>query len=390
MRELEVVRQVRASLLRDGLAGYRVLDLYTDAHPTLRVDPTLQPFQRFALLLDGMTVHPDLVGRLSDGETTFAIEAKGTDDLLRGLSQASCYRFGFHRAFLASAGTPPADLLILARQQHVGVLAVFPDQIQILDLPPAHLPLHRHAIAIEQQFVTTRAIQTTFSFNLPTHYLSVAVALRDAAVLSRTALEARLRADYVVLPRGTQGFGAALRGAQKLGLIRIQGDQVERTLIGEAAGQLLPDLPTLTAIHHVIATRGSRTTLAEQNPAAGAVLRWLLAADVVAMLIVTTLRDLSGGPVALPERARRALERDRVQSLTIFFTPELISEITDSRGQVLWSQVQPRHFRSNTFFQYKSILKHAGILAPHPLGGASVVNYDPTADRWELASVMLK
>jgi hypothetical protein len=77
MREIDVVRQVRTFLLEAGLAGHRVVDLYTDAHPTLREDSSLQPFQRFTLLLDGLTVHPDLVGRLSDGETTFVIEAKG-------------------------------------------------------------------------------------------------------------------------------------------------------------------------------------------------------------------------------------------------------------------------------------------------------------------------
>jgi hypothetical protein len=34
--------------------------------------------------------------------------------------------------------------------------------------------------------------------------------------------------------------------------------------------------------------------------------------------------------------------------------------------------------------QYKSILKHAGFIKPHRLGGASVKDYDPDADLWEL------
>ena len=145
MRELDVVRQTRSFLLQQGLAGRRVVDIYTDAHPTLISDASLRPFQRFTLALEGFTVHPDLVGRLDDGETTFAIEAKGEDDHLRGLAQASCYRFGFHLVFLVGAGRPPIDLVTLARQQHVGVLAAYRDRIDVLEIPPALQPLRQHA-----------------------------------------------------------------------------------------------------------------------------------------------------------------------------------------------------------------------------------------------------
>jgi hypothetical protein len=52
---------------------------------------------------------------------------------------------------------------------------------------------------------------------------------------------------------------------------------------------------------------------------------------------------------------------------------------------VLWHKVELRHFRSTTFLQYKSVLKHAGIVAPHALGGVSAHSYDPDRDIWELA-----
>jgi hypothetical protein len=50
----------------------------------------------------------------------------------------------------------------------------------------------------------------------------------------------------------------------------------------------------------------------------------------------------------------------------------------------VWQRIAPQHYRSTTFFQYKSILKHAGVLAPHTLGGTSTRSYDPDADLWEL------
>jgi hypothetical protein len=35
--------------------------------------------------------------------------------------------------------------------------------------------------------------------------------------------------------------------------------------------------------------------------------------------------------------------------------------------------------------QYKSILKHAGIIKAHRLGGSSAKKYDPDKDIWEMA-----
>lgn len=44
MQEIEVIRRVRQHLQQHGLLNQPLLDLYTDAHPTLLADPTLLPF----------------------------------------------------------------------------------------------------------------------------------------------------------------------------------------------------------------------------------------------------------------------------------------------------------------------------------------------------------
>ncbi len=49
--------------------------------------------------------------------------------------------------------------------------------------------------------------------------------------------------------------------------------------------------------------------------------------------------------------------------------------------------MEAQHFRSTTFMQYKSVLKHAGIIEPHTLGGSSSKAYDPDRDIWELAAL---
>ncbi len=86
MQEIDVIRQTRSYLQEHGLFNTPLLDVYTDSHPALLGDAGLRPFQRFTLTYDRFSVHPDLVGRLADGETTFAIEAKGDRDLLHGIA----------------------------------------------------------------------------------------------------------------------------------------------------------------------------------------------------------------------------------------------------------------------------------------------------------------
>ncbi len=55
-------------------------------------------------------------------------------------------------------------------------------------------------------------------------------------------------------------------------------------------------------------------------------------------------------------------------------------------GTTPWREVPGDAFRSTTFFQTKSIFKHAGLLAPRTLGGASARRYDPDTDHWQRRS----
>jgi hypothetical protein len=391
VEEIEVIRRTRSFLQANGLGGHRVLDLYTDAHPTLLRDPALQPFQRFTLAFDGFAAHPDLAGRLDDGETTFGVEAKGEDDLLRGIAQADLYRAGFHLALFASAGVPSPDLVAIARQRGVGVLAVTLDGVQVIDLPPAHLPRLRQAEGVRKQFAASNTISRQFVFNLPTHYLCFVpvlaewVGLYGATPAALEALKPFTRKLYPVLPAD---FRAALAGAEKLGLVRVQGQQAQLTFVGRAAVTLLPDSATLADIHRQLATRGSGLTLASEHPPAGAVLRCLLYGDPVARFIIDVLADLGPkAPVPMPDLVRHAAERDRTLTPVVFFKPEAGHAITDDRGRILWEKVRPEHYRSTTFFQYKSVLKHAGVLAPHALGGPSARGYRPEGDVWELLAI---
>lgn len=305
MQEIEVIRATRRFLKKHGLLGVSVLEpLFTDAHPSLLGATDLRPFQRFTLAFDGFAVHPDLVGRLADGESLVAIEAKGTSDFLRGIAQAELYRRGFHVVLLACAGRPPQELLILARQRSVGVLAVFPDQVEVLYLPPAHLPQLRHAERIRRQFAVNVALISPFYFNLPTHYLAMVPVLwaweqeRSDFWASLRDLAPMARACYPVLPQTDASLRGALRGAAKLGLVELQADRARLTFTGRTVTALLPTASNLAQIHTQLVTGSRRETLAMLHPQAGAVLRLLITTDPIAQLLIDTLQ-VAGSPLSM-------------------------------------------------------------------------------------------
>jgi hypothetical protein len=295
---------------------------------------------------------------------------------------------GFHLGLFACSGPLSPDLRAIARHRGVGVLAVTAKAVEVIDLPPAHLPRLRHADSVRIQFRTADANQRQFDLNLPTHYLSLVPVLaawsgqHGAQPAGLVELEDFARQLYPALG-GT--FRKALAGAEKLGLVRRQGKQARLTYLGRSVVPLLPDAAALAEVHKQVVTPGSGLTLASAHPAAGAVLRCLLCSDPVASFIIDVLTDLGPGkPVPMPDLVREAAARDKALAPMVFFTPAAVDEIADDRGRIVWEKVQPGHYRSTTFDQYKSVLKHAGVLAPHALGGSSSRDYRPENDVWEL------
>jgi hypothetical protein len=67
-----------------------------------------------------------------------------------------------------------------------------------------------------------------------------------------------------------------------------------------------------------------------------------------------------------------------------FLKPASAEKLADDRGRIRWEAAVGEDFRSTTFLQYKSILKHSGLLRPTPLGVSSSMRYDPLKDIWAL------
>lgn len=384
MQEIEVIRQTRAFLQRQGLFGKPILDLYTDAHPALIADRGLEPFQRFRVQFDAFAVHPDLVGRLADGQTMFAVEAKGKDDWLKGIAQADTYRQGFHAVALATAGIPSPDMRLFARQRGLGIIAVQPSRVDLIEAPILHLPRFEYAEAVRRQFSAGTTLRTQFYYNLPTHYLACAIALAEweqqhGAISVEVALfEPFVRSCYPAMPRD---FKPALRGAEKLGLLLIQGQHLRLSALGRTCAALLPTATEMNRLHQ----EAKQRPLAQLNPHVAAVLRILLFNEPIAGFINQTLAQI--GPqqvIPMPALVETAARLDKVLAPSIFFFPHTAAELIDDQGFIVWRKVLPEHYRTSIYMQYKQIMMHAGIIADHGIGATSSKRYQPERDRWEL------
>jgi hypothetical protein len=375
-------------LLRErGLGDQPVSRLFTDAHPTLLGYAELRPFQRFALDLGDLVVHPDLVGQLADGETLFAVEAKGEADLVRGLAQAELYQEAFHLTFLAAgAGALSRAVLAFARRKNVGVVAVGPTsgaaaEASLVHVPYAQRPVRdAHAFVARQLDSVVRVTEQTYLLNLPTHYLVWAIVLPPAGPREVDALPGLL-AGY---PLGGSWRGA-LRGAEKLGLVRVSGPTARLTDVGAAVKALLP--PTLdewAAVHRRARVQGG-ATMARACPAAGAALRLLLLHDPMVQLILAGLRTFPGASATFAALAVACDGLDHARAPVFFLKPEAAASLSDDRGRVRWGDARAGDYRSTMYQQYKSVLKHAGLLSPARLGGTSSTSYVPERDVWALA-----
>lgn len=374
MNELEVVRRAHRFLEKHEIQDHRVAQLYTDAHHTLLGKDELRPFQRFTLELGDRVVHPDLVAQLDDGETLLAIEAKGTSGLTRGLAQAQQYQEGFHLSVLASDATAMGSSVErFARRQNVGLLAV-QDTVRIVHWPLPKQPWRDPARSIRRQMEAAGQVSShnTFLYNLPTHYLVWAIVLSPGEWYERGELEPKIK-EYP-MPKDWIG---AVRGARKLGIIKEDGTRVRLTATGEAVQDILDtSVEAWSDVHR----RSKRKPLVDHEPRAAATLRLLIMQDSMARLIVKGLRQFSNQRTSFDELARVCSRLDYDRSSVLFFVPEIIEDVTDRRGKIKWERVEAKHFRSTTSYQYKSVLKHAGVVEDTGLGGGK----DPREDIWAL------
>lgn len=382
MTETEVLLKTHKFLKNTRLWNHSVVRLFTDAHSTLLPYKALNPFQRFTLNMGEFVLHPDLVGQLGDGETIFAVEGKGETDLLKGIAQAEMYQLGFHCAFIAAdADALGTRLVEYARDKEIGVILVS-DEARLIELPKIRMPLRDnfHFVARQLESTIQIGVKNVFTYNIPTHYLVWAVVLEPKQEYSVNNLPNQLL-NYPI----PSDWRSALRGAEKLGLVKISGRTVQLSQLGEAAKAILQtDLQDWTEVHQIVGARGTGIPLVQVKPQAAAILRILLLQDPLVQLMIEGLKLASNNSATFAELAIICDKLDPARTQIFFLKPESVEMLMDSKGRISWNLATGQDYRSTTFYQYKSVLIHAGILNRTKLGGVTAMNYEPSRDIWEL------
>lgn len=383
MNEPEVVSRTHAFLSRWRLEDKPFAHLFTDPHPTLTSIASLKPFQRFRIEYAGLTLHPDLVCHQSASQSLIAVEAKGEGDLLQGLSQAEAYLSAVQRSFLAIPAERVTEALVgSAQARGVGVIAV-DQQVKPMWVPPARRPLNKAYLSLLEDIEGAAWVNEsgTYQFNLPTHYLAWALLLPIEGGANFQAIEPML--SRYPMPAN---WRAALSGAAKLGLVVLDGKDVFLTEAGRAIRQLMPaTVEEWADVHRQLVQPRSGLTLQMVHPASAAGLRLLLLQDPIVRLVVRGLRKLGEQGGSFDVLARICSAIDPRRAAIFFLKPEAAANRVSASGKADWANVTASEYRSTTFFQYKSILKHAGVIAPTTLGGATASRYVPAHDLWVAA-----
>jgi hypothetical protein len=314
------------------------------------------------------------------------VEAKGSTDLLQGVAQAGRYARAFHRVFLAAdARACNAAVLAEARRKDIGVLVVDDAMVQSPVVKIAHVATPRQPFwvpfeSIQMQFGGIEwAHHRTVHYNLPTHAMAWCIAL-DAT--GPTPLEdARRRVGGYPMPKS---WRSSLDDATRLGLVGHDRYAVAPTDIGRAMRSLIPhDLDDWARVH--VASKRPGSTLAVVSPQASAALRLLLFHDPMVRHLADGIKALLGRTGSILEVAQSCDRIDRRRTVPVFLLPEAAVRVADQRGRIQWHLVQARDWRTTTYMQWKSYLKHAGILANTGLGGTTSRTYRPDWDTWTLA-----
>lgn len=393
MTEPEVVYRVRRFLNEHGLLGRDVSQAFTDAHPSLTGDPRLRPFQRFALDASGQTVHPDIVGLLDDGQSLFAVEAKGTAGLVAGVHQAALYAPSVHTAWLAAPATALARYpatITEARARGVGVLSVGDREVAVVLDPVERLPTLTGARGVRAAFSVAAQFSAadTYPYNHPTHYLAPVVALEPTRSYVIDEVRDAL-GEYPIPVEASAGIRTVLHGARKLGVLAIHGREVRLSPNGAAAKAVVGSDVDAWAHLHALATKNragsSHPTLAGLRPDVGAVLQLLLLRDPAVDLVVQALRGLPDATGTEIELARAAEALDPAVAHVLFVTPEHLPEALGPDGLVDWQAIPDNHVRGSTAYRFKSILKQAGLIRNTGLGASTPKKNRPRRNVWSLA-----
>lgn len=369
--------------------NYEPLVHVPEAHSETYAD-VLDRCRRHEITIRGR--YPDVLG-FTDADRVFAIEVKGSRNLLRGIGQAMTYQQGAHVSYLAGDGEAVAPHETLLRSKGVGVIGVDGDGATSWSDPPSAESTEEVADIEGQLSVRLRRNEfggdiTTLSLAQPLNYLAPVVAVDRYGPLARDGLVDIIADEY--------GFGAgdeAVASARTLGLLAL-GSPHELTSQGELAATVLrgygvEDLDDLRLTKADV----SRRTVAAVHPPLAVLLRNSFSRHPEFGLLLDALRK-EGPRVHFLDLVKRLVREYPNVFLSAFCTTrgatrarKLIERGRTARlyrDRAVWTDV----VRNNVLFNFVQQLKHVGVLAPETRSHSGAIDeYDPDEKPWIVADL---
>ena len=336
--------------------------------------------------------YPDVLG-FTNTNRVFAIEVKGSSNVLRGIGQALTYQQGAHVSYLAGHEPTVASHTSLLQSKGVGVIGVHDDGVRTWSAPPSAESTAEVADIEGQLSLRLRGNEfggdiTTLSLAQPLNYLAPVVALDRYGPLARDELVDVLADEY--------SFGAgdsAVTSAHTLGLLTT-GTTHELTDQGALSATVLRGygieaLDDLRLLKEDV--RGS--TVVDTHPPLATLLRNAFASHPEFGLLLDALRK--GGPhVHFLDLVKRLVHEYPNVFLSAFCTSrgagrarELIERGETARlytDRSVWTDV----VRNNVLFNFVQQLKHVGILTADTRSHSGAISeYDPDEKPWQVRNL---
>jgi len=333
--------------------------------------------------------YPDVLG-FTNADRVFAIEVKGSTELLRGIGQAMTYQEGAHVSYLAASDDVVDQHTDLLQSKGVGVIGATDDGVTRWSSPPS-TESHEQVVDIEGQLsVRFRHSDiggdiASLSLAQPLNYLAPVVAVDQHGPLAGDELVDVIEAEY--------GFGAgrqARRSASSLGLLRGES-RYELTDQGDLASTVLRGYG-VTSLGDLDTVKGEvgRSTVVEEHRPLAILLRNCYDRHPEFRLLLDALRK-EGPEVYFPDLLQRLVHEFPNVFLNTFCTRsgrkrarKLISagRVTQIyEAEAVWKDV----VRTNVLFNFVQQLKHIGVLTADTRSHSGKISeYDPDEKPWLL------
>jgi hypothetical protein len=356
----------------------------------------VESYPRHEITISGR--YPDILGYTPTNQI-FAVEVKGSKDLLKGLGQALVYQTGSDRSYVASAARPLEGVSEVALSKGLGTISVSTSGDTNWEDPKWHGEKQFRDDVERQLKYRVRGYETAgkitaMSLHHPVNFLAPIFPVREGAK-TKDEIKSNIQENY-----DFDAIDGSIKGATTLRLIK-EGDGVcELTDQGELAlsalrGSGVRDLASLKKIKESSGGRGN--SLQQEYPEVATLLRNLFFRhpefeSFVSALYSVDLKHEEGNKVYFPDLLRHLIENYPNVFLNMLCSGRTRGKarrmIENGKGETIYenNDVWRDLVRNNVLFNFTGHLKHMGILSAETKShGEAMSEYEPSEKPWILS-----